>query len=274
MVKGILSGDLIRKEHFFGKTSLKRQDYHNYHWKRWEWITAVLVSAAVTAFMAYFFYRSLWAMLPLLPAGVVFFCKIRRSKGEREREELTAQFRECILAVGTLLGAGYSVENAFLECEQDMALMYGKDALICGELRMVRRGLHINVSLEELLTDFGERSGCEEIVQFAEVFSIAKRSGGNLAEIIRSSAELISRKAELKQEIDTLLSGKKMELNIMKIMPFAILAYIGAANPGYFDTLYSDLYGRLIMTGCLAAYIGAYMLGELVIRRMRKEWNY
>lgn len=213
-------------------------------------------------------------MLPLLPAGVVFFCKIRRSKGEREREELTAQFRECILAVGTLLGAGYSVENAFLECEQDMALMYGKDALICGELRMVRRGLHINVSLEELLTDFGERSGCEEIVQFAEVFSIAKRSGGNLAEIIRSSAELISRKAELKQEIDTLLSGKKMELNIMKIMPFAILAYIGAANPGYFDTLYSDLYGRLIMTGCLAAYIGAYMLGELVIRRMRKEWNY
>ena len=204
----------------------------------------------------------------------MFFCRIRRRKGEQEREELTAQFRECILAVGALLGAGYSVENAFLECEQDMALMYGKDALICGELRMVRRGLHINVSLEELLADFGERSGCEEIVQFAEIFSIAKRSGGNLAEIIRSSAELISRKAELKQEVDTLLSGKKMELNIMKIMPFAILAYIGAANPGYFDILYDNLYGRLIMTGCLAAYIGANVLGELVIRRMRKEWNY
>lgn len=213
-------------------------------------------------------------MLPLLPVGVVFFCKIRRGKGEREREELTAQFRECILAVSTLLGAGYSVENAFLECEQDMVLMYGKDALICGELRMVRRGLHINVSLEELLADFGERSGCEEMVQFAEVFSIAKRNGGNLAEIIRSSAELISRKAELKREVDTLLSGKKMELNIMKLMPFAILAYIGITNPGYFDMLYDNLYGRLIMTGCLAAYIGAYALGELVIRRMRKEWNY
>lgn len=234
----------------------------------------MFVSAVVTVFAAFFFYRSLWATLPLLPAGVMFFRKIRRGKGEQEREELKEQFRECILAAGALLGAGYSVENAFLECGQDMELMYGKDALICGELKMVRRGLNINVSLEELLTDFGERSGCEEVVQFAEVFAIAKRNGGNLAEIIRSSAGLISRKAELKREIDTLLSGKKMEMNIMRLMPFAILAYIGSANPGYFDILYSGLYGRLIMTGCLAAYLGAYALGELVIRRMKREWNY
>lgn len=152
--------------------------------------------------------------------------------------------------------------------------MYGEDALICRELRVVRRGLNINVPLEELLADFGERSGCEEVVQFAEVFAIAKRSGGNLAEIIRSSAELIGRKSELRREIDTLLSGKRMELNIMKIMPFAILTYIGAANPGYFDMLYAGLRGRLIMTGCLAAYVGAYLLGELVIRRMKREWNF
>lgn len=184
------------------------------------------------------------------------------------------QFRECILAVGTMLEAGYSVENAFLECEQDMVLMYGEDALICRELRMVRRGLNINVSLEELLADFGERSGCEDAVQFAEVFAIAKRNGGNLAEIIRSSAELIGRKAELKREVDTLLSGKMMEMRIMRLMPFAILAYIGSANPGYFDILYSGLSGRLIMTGCLGAYIGACALGELVIRRMKREWNY
>ncbi|MCM1192978.1 MAG: type II secretion system F family protein [Butyrivibrio sp.] len=272
-MKGVLWGDFIKKERFFGKTSLEPQDYHRYHWKRRERACAVLASAAVTAFAAYFFYKSPWAILPLLPVGVVFFRKIRRGKGEREREELTEQFRECILAVSTLLGAGYSVENAFLECEQDMVLMYGKDALICRELTVVRRGMNINVSLEELLADFGERSGCEEMVQFAEVFAIAKRSGGNLAEIIRSSAELIGRKAELKREVDTLLSGKRMELNIMKLMPFAILAYVGSANPGYFDILYAGLQGRLIMTGCLGAYIGAWILGELVIRRMKKEWN-
>lgn len=204
----------------------------------------------------------------------MLYRNIQKSKGERQREELTAQFRECILAVSTLLEAGYSVENAFLECGQDMTLMYGGDAMICRELKIVRRGLHINVSLEEMLTDLGERSGCEEIIQFAEVFSIAKRSGGNLAEIIKNSAELIGRRADLKQEIDTLLSGKTMEMNIMRGMPFAIFLYIGASNRGYFDMLYESIQGRLIMTGCLAAYVGACALGGLVIRRMRREWNY
>lgn len=272
-MKGVLSENFIKKERFSGQGSSERQDYHNYRWKRWEWAGAVLESMAVTALVMYFFYRSLWAALLLWPIGAIFFREIRRSRGERAREELTVQFRECILAVSTLLGAGYSVENAFLECGQDMALMYGQDALICGELKVLRRGLHINIPLEELLADFGERSGCEEIVQFAEVFAIAKRSGGNLAEIIKSSAELIGRRAEVKREIETLLSGRRMELNIMKLMPFAILVYIGTANPGYFNILYAGWYGRLIMTGCLIAYIGAYLLGELVIRRMRREWS-
>ncbi len=196
---------------------------------------------------------------------------MRGEKGKREKEELTSQFRECILAVSALLQAGYSVENAFLECEQDMALMYGKESLICGELKLIRRGLHINIALEELLADMGERSGCEEMIQFAEVFSIAKRSGGNLADIIGSSAELIGRKIETRKEINTLLSGKKMELMVMKLMPFAILLYIELANPGYFDMLYHNLFGAMIMTGCLIAYLGAYVAGEVVIKRMWAE---
>lgn len=99
-----------------------------------------------------------------------------------------------------------------------MEQLYGADSLICIELKTIRRGLHINIPLEEMLADFGERSHCEDILQFAEVFGIAKRSGGNLAEIIRSSAELIGRKAEVRQEMDTLLAGKRMELGIMRVM--------------------------------------------------------
>ena len=231
----------------------------------------MLLSALVPVILAHFFYRSAWAAVLLFPSGAVCFLNIRNRKGERDREELAAQFRECILAVAASLQAGYSTENAFLECEQDMILMYGVEALICNELKLIRRGLRINISLEELLNDLGERSGCEEILQFAEVFSIAKRSGGNLAEIIGGSAELIGRKIELQREIHVLLGGKKMELAIMKVMPFAILIYIGTANPGYFDVLYHNLRGILVMTGCLAAYLGAYVMGELVMKHMMEE---
>lgn len=229
----------------------------------------MLLAMTVTIFLSCFFYRSLWTLPLLAPAGIVFYRKRYRQKGARQREELCVQFRECILAVSTLLAAGYSVENAFLECAGDMEQMYGGDSLICGELRSIRRGLHINISLEEMLTDFGERSHCEEILQFAEVFAIAKRNGGNLADIIRNTVELIGKKAEVRQEVDTLLAGRKMELGIMKAMPFAIMTYISVTNQGFFDPLYERLTGRLVMTGCLLAYIGAYLIGDLLLEKLR-----
>ncbi len=218
--------------------------------------------------LACFFYRSAWAVLPLSPVGVVCFLELRRGRCRRAREELLSQFRECILSVSSSLQAGYSVENAFLESERDMIQMFGRESAVCRELRLIRRGLHINISLEELLTDLGERSGCEEIEQFAEVFSIARRSGGDLPGIIGRSSDLIGGRIDLRRELDTLLGGKRMELAIMKAMPFAVMLYIELATPGYFDALYCNFTGILVMTGCLAAYLGAYAAGEAVLRHM------
>lgn len=207
----------------------------------------------------------------LSPLGIYFFGTICRKKLLKEKEELTAQFRECILAVSTSLQAGYSAENAFVECIKDMRLMYGEESLICSELEQIRRGLNINITLEELLQDFAGRSGCEEISEFAQIFSLAKRSGGNIAEIIRTSAALIGRQIELRQEFRSLLAGRRMELNIMKVMPFGISLYISFSTPGYFEPLYHNIVGVAIMTGCLAVYLTAYVMGEAVMGRMEVE---
>ena len=247
-------------------TSLKRQDYHRYAWKRGEKAGTVLICAGVTGIIAYFFYRSVWALIPLSAIGIFTFIQVERGKAEKMREELSGQFRECILSVAALLQAGYAVENAFMECRQDMALMYGEDALICRELNYIKRGLKINIVLEELLEDLAARSGCEEITQFAQIFALVKRNGGNVAEVIRSAACQVGRQIELKQEVQILLGGKKMELMIMKAMPFGILLYIDIGNRGYFDSLYHNLTGIAVMTGCLGVYLGAYLLGERIMK--------
>ncbi len=253
------------------KISLKRQDYCKCNWKKGERIKAALLCMGVTGAFAYFFYRSILALPPLSVIGISFFLLIRKQKITRAREELAVQFRECILAVATSLQAGYSVENAFLECRLDMALMFGEEAPVCRELDLIRRGLNINISLEELLADMARRSGCEEIAQFAQIFSLAKRNGGNMAEIIKNSANQIGSQIELRQEIQMLLGGKKMELTIMKIMPFGILLYIDMGNPGYFAPLYHNFVGIALMTGCLGLYLGAYLLGEHILKGIMAE---
>ena len=78
------------------KTSLKLRDYSRYEWRKGELAAAVLISAAVTVFLALFFYRSMIAVLPLSAIGILCFYSIRRKKIQRTKEELTVQFRECI----------------------------------------------------------------------------------------------------------------------------------------------------------------------------------
>lgn len=253
------------------KTNSGQRDYRYYQWQRGERVRAILVCAMVTVLFAYFFYRSLWAVIPLGAIGFYVFLDIRRKKAKKARNELAAQFRECILSVVSALQAGYSVENAFLESEKDMELMYGKYSMIGGELKFVRRGLQINITLEELLADIAGRSGCSDIGEFAQIFALAKRNGGNMTEIIKNSAGQIGKRIELRQEIQVLLGGKQMEFMIMKLMPFGILLYVGIGNPGYFEPLYHNLSGIGVMTGCLAVYSGAYFLGESVMEKIEAQ---
>ena len=253
------------------KTSLNRRDYHEYVWKKSEYVLALVQVGLLVTALSYFFYRSIWATIPLAAVGAVYFRMIKAQKKEKCKRELVAQFKECMLSVSASLRAGYAIENAFVESEADMRMLYGEQSLIYQELELIRRGLVINITLEELLMDLAERSDCEEISQFAQIFSIAKRSGGNLSEIISNSTELIGQRIDARQEVQTVLSGRRMEQKIMKCMPFGILLYIGMTYPGYFDGLYHNWQGTAIMTGCLVLYLAAVVLGDKIMQSIEKE---
>ncbi len=253
------------------RKSLKQQDYRKDMQISKELFFALCKSVGVVLFLAYFFYRSLWACLPLSAVGILYFRMLRQKAQARRREELILQFKECILSVAASLKAGYAIENAFMESRADMELLYGKDSMIYWELEQIRRGLVINITLEEQLFALAERSGGEEIRQFATVFSIAKRSGGDLSEIIRNSSELIGQRLDARQEIRTRLSGRQMEQNVMRLIPFAVLGYISITYPGYFDMLYHNWKGTAIMTGCFVFYLIAYVMGEKILQQIGEE---
>ncbi len=250
------------------KTNSKLPDYARYQWTWRELLLSLCQTIFVMAALAYSFYRSIWALFPLCGLGVVYFRRLEQAKLQKKKARLLEQFKECILSVSTMLQAGYSLENAFIHCTDDITSMFGINSDIHEELAYIRRGLNINISIEDLLLDFGNRSCCEDIVQFANIVAVAKHSGGNLTEIIGMASHRIGRKIELQQEIRTILSGRRMELGVMKIIPFGILLYINLGTPGYFDTLYHNLTGIAIMTLCLMGYIVAIWLGDVVMKNI------
>ncbi len=220
--------------------------------------------------LSYLFYRSAWAMLPMVLPGYWFLRKEIHAGITRTREELKIQFKECILAVTGSLKGGRSVENAFLECTEDMRRLFGKKALIVRELEVIRSGLLLHIPLEEMLADLGKRSCDEDITQFAEIFEIARKSGGNISAIMQDTAKQIGSRIDARLEAGAILGGRQLEQMIMRLMPLGILLYIECTTPGYFDSLYHNFQGVLIMTGCLAVYLAAYGIGEHIMTGIKE----
>lgn len=225
----------------------------------------VLEGAALAGIAAYLFYDSAVAAVLLLPLIVPYYRRRCREKAEKDRRELSAQFREALTAIITALKAGYSSENAFAECRREMAFQFGEKAMITEEMERIVRGMENRIPLEKLLTEFASRWNIEEINEFTEVFSIARRSGGNLPVILNRTAELIQDRMEIDTEIDILLSSRKFEQKIMNGVPFFIIFYLGLSTDGFFDVLYHNAAGAAFMTACLAAYLFSILLSDRIM---------
>lgn len=188
---------------------------------------------------------------------------------KKKKQEFEKQFQECIMAVSTALRAGYSLENAFAESRNDMQIMFGTKSRIVQELREISGGLKNNLSMVKVLDEMGKRSESNAVKEFADIVKIAVQSGGNLVEIISSTADVMAQQKQMTEEIADVVSGKKMEGKIMSLIPFLLVFYVESSNPDYFLCLYHNLSGVLIMTVCLAVYLSAVIAMDKILEIAR-----
>ena len=223
-------------------------------------------SVLITIFAAWLLYKSpigvvlIVGIYPFLKKGYI------EKKVEERRRKLLLQFKDAIQSVSVALLSGYSMENAWKEAEMEISELHGTDAYMLVELKEINQGIAMNQPIEELLYRFALRSQCEDILNFAEILRFAKRSGGNLGKIIKNTTDRINEKFEIEQEIETIISGKKMEQKVMNIVPVALLAYLNLTSGDFLEPLYGSLFGVCVMTIAFLAYLAAFSLSRKMIR--------
>lgn len=241
-------------------------NYEVYSFSMQELVRFLMEGCILLLFVSILFYDSLLPFLILVFPFLYFYLdKKQKTLCEKRKQTLNQQFREVILAVSSHLQAGFSIENAFCEAYRDIHILYGKDSLMARELAWLLHRLNNNEQLEKVLTELADRSGSEDISEFAAVFSIAKRGGGDIRSIITRTATIIGDKMEVAREIETIMSEKRMEQKIMQCMPFFLIGYLSLTSKGFFDSLYHNPLGILLMTGCLAVYVFACYMAEKIL---------
>ena len=257
------SGREKQKEDLNGRA--RPPDYREYQLSQKEWMQYLIMGAGAAGLCAYTFYRSVLAFLFLLPVAFLYpVYKKKDLKKERIRR-LTLQFKEGIMVLASFLSAGYSLENSLSLSVKELEGLYGKTGMITEEFSYMEAGVRMNRPVELLLADMGRRSGIQDVDQFARVFAAAKRSGGELTDIISQTAGIIRDKIQVQEEIHTLTAARVFEQKIMNGIPFGIILYIDFTSPGFFPVMYETWLGRIFMTACLGIYVGAVFLAKKIL---------
>lgn len=243
----------------------KRKNYWQQDIRKFEYIRAVLQGVILIGAVSYLFYGTFLGVFLLSPYLIWYLKSWQKQTIQKKKQAFQLQFKEAILAMSAALNVGYSVENAMREAWKDLQLLYKKEDLIVREFRYMVHQLEMKLVVERILQEFARRTEDEEVQTFVTVFSMAKRNGGDMVEIIRNAAYQIGEKIDVKKEINTMMAAKKLEFKIMCVIPFAMICYLKLSFPSFMEVLYGNVLGVVIMTICLLMYVIAFEMGKKIV---------
>lgn len=242
-------------------------DYDVYIMGRTEKIINLIFAAAVLFGVGYVFYHSM-ILSAILMVLAVKWPKIRtRQIIEKRKNQLTLQFKDMLYSLSSALSVGKSVESGIQDALKDMRVIYpDPDTDILVEMEYILRGIGMNNTTEEMFMQFAERAHLEDIDNFVDIFVTCKRTGGDLMEVMRSTSNTIGEKIEIKQEIETTISGKKYEFNFMMVLPVVMVLFLSVTSGDYMEPVFEELVGRIAMTVAIAIFGLAYLVGSKVMK--------
>lgn len=273
---------VIEPQYYMSATNIPTYNYRVYNMPLYEKIFYFILAFSVGAFVGYLFYGGIgvdefgdpttltWT-LNIIISGVVgtlagvLFVPIRTEQIKKsKRKKLNSQFRDMLEAFTSSLGAGKNVIDSFYAVYEDLKIQYEEDAFIIKELEIIISGIENNVDIEDLLLDFGERSGSDDIKSFANVFKISYRKGGDIKETIRITHSILTDKMSIEEDIETVVTSSKTEQNIMVVMPIILIGMIKFMSAD-FAANFVTFTGIISTTIAIGLFILAYYVGKEIL---------
>lgn len=229
------------------------------------YVRTLASAAGISMVTAFLFYRSVWGLCTFGIFAPLCLRMHRKRAAVRRAEQIQKEFLTAMEAASGALMAGYSLESAWKYAQRETEQMYGMQGIFSRELQMMNQKLSMHEPMEQLIYELAERCDNEEIYHFAEILLYAKRSGGNMTEIIHRTVCRMQEKHEVLREIATNVAAKRAEQKMMMILLPLMLLFLTVSSPEYTSALYGNPAGALVMSGCLAGYLGAMFWAEKIM---------
>ena len=235
-------------------------DYRTYTPERAEKIFILILSGASLLVLGILFYDTpfLFILAPLayFPAARAYSSVM----AEKRRERLRNQFRDLLDSLSASFAGGRHMEEALDEAYRELSAVYEEDDEIMEEIRGMLKRMADGETDLEILSDFAERSGIEDIEMFVRVYGACRETGGDIISAMNDTSDMLGEKIKIENEIRAITKQKKSEGVVISVMPVMILVFLRAVSPEYVEVLYGNALGILLMTAAIIASLFSFYL--------------
>lgn len=216
-------------------------------------ITALGLGAAVMIFTPL-----VWLVAIAIILGVVLPILVLKYVVKRRRNKAVTQLPEALDIIIRSLGAGHPVPVAMGLVGREMADPLGSEFGIASD--EISFGANLGRAVQRL----SDRIGHEDFELFAAMIRLQERTGGNLANLLRSNATTIRDRQRMRLKIRAASAEGRASAFILNAAPIGMFLVINVAAP--------DFYGEVIHTNLvkygLCGVVLWMIIGNFVMRRM------
>lgn len=200
-----------------------------------------------------------------LPLGIACAAVAARALvahlGARRAKSFGRQLADALPMAAQHLRAGMSVETAFASVARFLPEpAKGEIQRVSDEVRFGR------VPIDEALGRMAERTGDKDAEFLATAVGVQKVGGGNLAELLESTAERIESKQELQGDIDAITSQGRYASKFIAVFPFLVLGVVVFGAPDIGAAWWASPYWPFVVAALAALDVSALV----AVRRIYK----
>lgn len=234
-------------------------DYRYYELSRKETLRYYFAGSVAAAALGFLFYHSLLPAMLAPLATIPLKGRYAAHLASRRRITLAMQFKDLLTSLSASFAVGRQMKEALLEAKENLRLIYDDNAPIMEELELMTTRLTKGLEGErQVLFDFADRSACEDIAGFVDVYFTCLTTGGDRIHAVRRASDIILDKIDIRNDIMALTAQKKFEVKILAALPPLIILFLLITSPDYLEGLYGSFSGNMVMSAALAAMLVAF----------------
>jgi len=218
-------------------------------------VTVLVLSLSLGVGLGWPFVLS-WAAGALALLVFAAFLQHRRSQ---RMVQMGQALPDALDLIARSMQAGHAFTSALQVAAKDCAPPLSQ------ELRVVFEEINFGVSTTQALQGLSHRVASEDVRYFVVAVVIQSETGGNLVEVLKSTAQLIRERQKIAGVVRVLSAEGRISAVILSLLPFALAALMSLLNPSFISKLWTDPMGlQLVYVSLVLMGIGILWMWKMI----------